>query len=213
MASKDRGGDIDRLEEQADQVFKRFEESHIDETRLPHEIKEILKRLESSPRDGIVELEEKIQEIDSQTEEESRIRSEQLLEQIKSDFKKETSEEKVISGEEVDTPLEKPDVSKERSEDAHFTVRISDDKSKATIDFYPPKGRGLSLTLDKVLKGLREEGVRYGIKREVITEALKLLSGGDTRKNVLVAEGKPKKDGVDGRIEFKFLEGESSEWV
>ncbi|MBU1487526.1 FapA family protein, partial [bacterium] len=80
-------------------------------------------------------------------------------------------------------------------------VEITPDGGKANITLIPPQGGGLPLAFKDCLNALEENGVRAGIKEDVIREALK--------ENIfhiplLVAEEIPAEQGVDAQTEYKF---------
>lgn len=85
-------------------------------------------------------------------------------------------------------------------EDGHVQVEISKDKMKAYLTVFPPRG-GKPVTVEEALAALREAGVVYGIKEDVVAKAVELAN---VSEPFLVAEGKPVENGLNARIEYKF---------
>lgn len=79
----------------------------------------------------------------------------------------------------------------------------------------PPVGDGRPVSVEDVEKKLADLNVVFGIDKEVIENTVaEVAATGIAQHNVRVAAGKPAKDGVDARIDFKFrLSGEDPEVV
>ncbi|MGQ9631824.1 MAG: flagellar assembly protein A [bacterium] len=90
-------------------------------------------------------------------------------------------------------------------EDGRAEVSLSEDKVRAYISLIPPSGLGRKVRLNEVYMKLREMGVIYGIKDDVIERAVEdHHRGSEPIRGLLVAEGIPPTPGQDGRIEYKF---------
>ena len=82
-----------------------------------------------------------------------------------------------------------------------FQLTVSDDKMQATARFYPPSNDGEYLTKSDVIDDLRHRGVNYGIDEEVIGHYLKRR---EYCTSIVVANGKPVRQGSDAYIEYLF---------
>ena len=90
-------------------------------------------------------------------------------------------------------------------------VQISDDGMIAQIGIFPRVSDNSLLTLEDVLGALKSAGVVHGIKKEFISTALK---SGKPIERLTVAEASPFKDGIDAKVEYKFLlNGEDPEII
>ena len=87
--------------------------------------------------------------------------------------------------------------------DGYITTEVSADLLSAAMSLYPPSGKGQALDVTTVTQALFEQGITYGIKREVITDTLKRVSKtGEPVLDVPVAQGRPGKQGKDGRLDI-----------
>jgi len=79
-------------------------------------------------------------------------------------------------------------------------VKISLDKLKAFLQISEDEN-GLPLTQENILSILKNNGVTYGIKEEVIKE---ITNNPLIKTDILVAEGKPAVNGINGRVIYHF---------
>ncbi len=86
----------------------------------------------------------------------------------------------------------------ESSDTEHCHINIMPDEMEAYMEI---KGNVRETTRTEILKALREAGIVYNILYEVIDE---VVNGNTFRKPVLIAQGKPAKDGEDGWYEYFF---------
>ncbi len=84
--------------------------------------------------------------------------------------------------------------------DGRFSIEVSDDELKAYITLYPPLKSGRVVEFQEILEELENKGVVFGIKEEVIKDA---VDNDKFNQPILIAEGIPAKDGDDGKIEYK----------
>lgn len=85
------------------------------------------------------------------------------------------------------------------AEKREIQIRINDDQMKAFL-FLPKPGTG-AYTEEDVYAMLEQKGVIYGIKQDVIRQA---LENRQYNEEILVAEGSCQQDGTDGSYEYKF---------
>jgi hypothetical protein len=89
--------------------------------------------------------------------------------------------------------------------DCRVEIRIADAAMKAYMNCARGYGSGKVLSEEIVRKHLAEKGVRYGIDLDAIEEAVaKANDNHGEQKDILVAQGKKARDGMDGRIEYTF---------
>jgi len=88
---------------------------------------------------------------------------------------------------------------------AQVEIFVSIDKMNATIrSISPPRGNGSALTDEDIENALAEKEVVAGVKKTVFEQFLAELSETpEVKKNILIAEGTPPKDGEDAKIVFK----------
>lgn len=84
--------------------------------------------------------------------------------------------------------------------DATIKVYVSKDRLKSYIIATPPDG-GKEISQELILAKLREMGVVYGIKEDVIKTFLELPK---YNEQILVAEGKVPQDGKNGSVKYLF---------
>lgn len=77
-------------------------------------------------------------------------------------------------------------------------VVVSEDKMKAYIEMTEPKGMNLP-KIDEIKEKLKQEGIIYGIREELIFEALKSKK---FNIEIIVAEGKKAIDGENAKIKY-----------
>ena len=112
--------------------------------------------------------------------------------------------------------LKPDDVTVEPAGEKQFTVSekdlptqvdilVSADKMIVKIkSISPPQGNCPALTIEDIEKGLAENKVISGINRMVIEQLITEMSmKSEIKKNILIAEGTPPKDGEDAKIVFK----------
>jgi len=87
-----------------------------------------------------------------------------------------------------------------RKLDGRVDVAVSPDKMSATIMVVAGKG-GKSPDVDDIRAALAKSNVRFGIKDDLVQN---VAGQGWYNEKVIVAEGKPPEDGMDGKIEFLF---------
>lgn len=85
--------------------------------------------------------------------------------------------------------------------DAVSTVDITDFDMKAFVVMRPPGNNGADATFDGIVGFLKNNGVVYGIKEEVIRDLVDFPKYDDA---VLVAEGTSPVNGADARIVYNF---------
>lgn len=85
------------------------------------------------------------------------------------------------------------------AEKREVQIRINDDQMKAFL--YLPKPGPEAYTEGEVYAMLERKGVVYGIKQDVIRQAVEHQQ---YNEEILVAEGTHQQDGTDGAYEYKF---------
>lgn len=85
--------------------------------------------------------------------------------------------------------------------DAKVNVEVSKDEMKAYITLIPPQPGGRDLVFEEVIEKLKDAGIVKGIKEDVIQ---RVLDNKIYNEQILVAEGKPPKDGEDAKVNYKF---------
>jgi len=88
----------------------------------------------------------------------------------------------------------------ELDKDGRVEVEISKDKLKAFLSYYPALG-GRKLKTEDVLKELRDTGVTYGIKEEIMGQ---LIENRKPVEHLLIAEGNSPLPGKDARLIYHF---------
>ncbi|MBQ7558218.1 MAG: DUF342 domain-containing protein [Lachnospiraceae bacterium] len=79
---------------------------------------------------------------------------------------------------------------------------VSEDEMTATARFYAGSPGAESMTEDEVLSDLKNKGIIFGIDRNVIHD---LFTGGRQYcTDIIVATGKPAREGQDGFVEYLF---------
>ena len=93
----------------------------------------------------------------------------------------------------------------EKDLQANVEIFVSADKMTATIkSISPPRGNIPALTNEDIEKSLAENKVVSGINKEVIEQLIAAMSeASEVKKNILIAEGTPPKDGENAKLEFK----------
>lgn len=82
-----------------------------------------------------------------------------------------------------------------------YQLDVSDDNMVCTARFYPPSEGGAKLEKDELMKDLKFKKIGFGIKNDVIDEA---FSDMHYCTDYVIAEGKPVRQGCDGKIEYLF---------
>ncbi|HEY3315701.1 MAG TPA: FapA family protein [Bacillota bacterium] len=85
--------------------------------------------------------------------------------------------------------------------DGKAEVAVSRDKMRAELIIHPPSG-GRKVSFDDAMRLLAEAGVRAGVKEDAVKQAINLDS---PRRPIIVAEGRPPKNGENGRIEYGLM--------
>lgn len=89
----------------------------------------------------------------------------------------------------------------EEFKDAELKIHKSEDKMKAFVDYIPPQGLGMDLSAEDIINSLKEQNIKYGIKKENIN---KILGSAEKIEGLLIAEGKEPVPGKDAELEFHF---------
>lgn len=94
---------------------------------------------------------------------------------------------------------------------AQVEITVSDDKMKASMRFLsPPQGNCPALTEAHIEKVLAGKKIIAGVNKALIPHLVTELSAtAESKKNILIAEGKPPIDGKDATLVFKT--GEKAE--
>lgn len=87
------------------------------------------------------------------------------------------------------------------SMDGQAKITFSPGKMHAFLEVTAPIGAGLPCQRDQVLKALQDHEVTFGVKEEVIEQALKEANW---HHKLLVAEGYEAENGIDGKLIYKF---------
>ncbi|GHU51382.1 hypothetical protein AGMMS49975_04570 [Clostridia bacterium] len=86
--------------------------------------------------------------------------------------------------------------------DEEAQISVARDRMNAYVSFTPPDG-GKLLDISKVLELLKQAGVVYGIKKEVLLD----LAGNKSKaynQNIVIASGTPGVDGSDAIVAIRF---------
>ncbi len=94
----------------------------------------------------------------------------------------------------------------ELDKDAEITLDVSKDKMEAFITFEPAQG-GNTPSLEELRNKLKDEGLVYGIKENILKE---ILENNKLVKHKLIAEGKEPLPGEDGKLIYHFTSEEKS---
>lgn len=90
-------------------------------------------------------------------------------------------------------------------------LRISKDGMWAEMSIYPVLADNNPLTLDDIIKILKDGGIKHGINESSIKDA---LDNAEPLEGFRIADTTPAKDGVNAEIDFKFmLSGDDPETV
>lgn len=84
-----------------------------------------------------------------------------------------------------------------------YRLTVSEDNQQAVVRFYAAATQGEKMTYEEFMKDLEFRYIKYGIKEE----ALRAFFADKERNyctDILVAEGKPARQGTDARIEYYF---------
>lgn len=87
------------------------------------------------------------------------------------------------------------------SQDGYVKVHITDDGMAAYVTVYGPKNGGRSVTMQEVLSAIKDAGVVEGVDYGKLADCLK---EDNLNKPVLIAKGTEPRDGIDGRLEYRF---------
>ena len=87
------------------------------------------------------------------------------------------------------------------SQDGYVKVHITDDGMAAYVTVYGPKNGGCSVTMQEVLAAIKDAGVVEGVDYGRLADCLK---DENLNRPVLIAKGTEARDGIDGRLEYKF---------
>jgi hypothetical protein len=91
--------------------------------------------------------------------------------------------------------------------DVFVDVSITKDQMEAAVLIQPPGLLGKELTEDRLRGRIKDFGIMYGKKEDVITDILKKTK---YNERYVIAEGKPSVDGQNGRIDLKVDVGAKS---
>ena len=90
------------------------------------------------------------------------------------------------------------------SADGTFHLHVTEDRMSAFVDLFPSFGEGLPLDLLAVKEALVKEGV-YSFQEGELTEAVERCeSAKEPLRHLLVAQGIPPREPVEGRLEILF---------
>jgi len=94
-------------------------------------------------------------------------------------------------------------------------VILDRDMNAVIREITPSFGDGKPVSVQDIEKKLADLNVTFGIDKEIIEKTVsEVATTGTAQHNIRVAAGKPAKDGVDARIDFKFrLNGEDPETI
>ncbi len=84
---------------------------------------------------------------------------------------------------------------------ASVNVRLTKDDMQAILELDPPDPGGKAASADDLRAHLRAAGVIFGVKEDVIQ---RLAETPEYGADILVAEGRPVEQGVDGWIDYQF---------
>ncbi len=89
-----------------------------------------------------------------------------------------------------------------KPESSRIEIEISEDRMKAFLIFHPPKYGGKILNSEQIQESIRERGIKFGIRNEV----LNLLSEEpEYGKKILIAQGESPVPGKNGDIRVLFI--------
>ncbi|MFH0775075.1 MAG: flagellar assembly protein A, partial [bacterium] len=94
--------------------------------------------------------------------------------------------------------------------DVSSIIRIKRHAKNVEAVFYPPKVGGMLIDMDEIVRYLTEQGIKAGIKKQNLIEA---LSSGKFKEAIVVAEAVPPTAGTDATIEYKVKISEKREPV
>lgn len=86
--------------------------------------------------------------------------------------------------------------------DGTVEVQVAEDGQSASVTLTPPGPGGQPLTAELVGKALAAAGVRMGINRTALDEAVAEVAGAGSRITRPVAEGRLPKDGYDAQLQY-----------
>ena len=87
----------------------------------------------------------------------------------------------------------------EEAIDAAISVFASPEKMKAYINIEPPEGKGNPASMKDIITKLKEEGIIYGIKEDIIKT---LAEYPVYEKSICIAEGTESTNGKNGQIKY-----------
>ncbi len=88
------------------------------------------------------------------------------------------------------------------SADMSVNLHISNDILKVFCCIFPSIGDGATLTAEQVYNTVREQGIAFGIDTDIAQE---IFNSSSYFKIFVIAQGKNKKDGIDGYVVDKYL--------
>lgn len=130
-----------------------------------------------------------IETVEDWNEEELK-RKQQLTAEMEEDLPSDT-DRAAVPAEETENP----------DQDAFAELTVKEDKMSATVFVHPPKGAGLDIAKEDVIRELNAQGVVYGVHMDKIDEIVEQRL---YRQLFTIAEGKPSVDGKNGRIKDYF---------
>ncbi len=89
-----------------------------------------------------------------------------------------------------------------KPESSRIEIDISEDRMKAYLIFYPPKYGGRILNSEQIQESIRQRGIQFGIREEIIDT---LSEEPEYGKKILIAEGVPPVPGKNGDIRILFI--------
>ncbi|MFW6221881.1 MAG: flagellar assembly protein A [Fibrobacterota bacterium] len=89
--------------------------------------------------------------------------------------------------------------------DGNVDLFVAPDRLTAEVVIHPALEGGKTPSEDSILNQLREQGITFGIRKDVLSELSRKLGQGITpEKPIIVVEGKPPVDGENGSVTFFF---------
>lgn len=85
--------------------------------------------------------------------------------------------------------------------DGKMNLEISNDEMKVYLTLIPPRRNGRIIEVDDIKAELERRGVVFGIKDDVINDA---VENDRFNQPIIIAEGRPPKDGENAKIDYKF---------
>jgi len=91
-----------------------------------------------------------------------------------------------------------------------LTIKITPDGMKSFMTINTHNSHNLTLDLDTIMDKLWNEGIKFGVKKQVINTMLEKKM---YNRSILIAEGIPPQHGQDAVIEYKFKKEEKAKLI